>query len=283
MDYLTSTRDFFDAKWDWCMSQFGRDEKLIFVGGSSLVLFISFWGTCSFFLFLDYFGHPASLHKYKIQKDKNIPVNRERFWKCFKVAFTNECISYLMIYLMYPYMGQMGMSFQSPLPPVWRVLLEFYVFAYAAEFIFYYSHRGFHHPSVYKYIHKQHHEWIAPISMAASYAHPLEHIISNAIPVILPPILLGSHMLTTWYWFALAQFSTVLNHSDYHLPGLNSPQFHDYHHLKFTECFGTNGLLDAWHGTDTNFKKSVQFKRHKKFYSFTPISEQFPSAKEKEN
>ena len=39
--------------------------------------------------------------------------------------------------------------------------------------------RLFHTPALYKHIHKKHHEWIAPISIAASYAHPLEHLVSE--------------------------------------------------------------------------------------------------------
>lgn len=40
-------------------------------------------------------------------------------------------------------------------------------------------HRLFHHPSLYKKFHKQHHEWTAPIGVVATYAHPLEHMVSE--------------------------------------------------------------------------------------------------------
>jgi len=210
-------------------------------------------------------------------------VDRKQFWKCLKVSFRNECLSYLMVYFMYPYMVSNKISFTSPLPAIWKCLLQLYICNLAAEIIFYYSHRSFHHPLIYKHIHKMHHEWIAPISIAASYAHPIEHIICNAFPVIVPPVFLGMHISIMWYWFAVAQYVTVLHHCNYHLPFLVSPQFHDYHHLKFTECFGTNGLLDSFHKTDINFQNSVQSKRHKTFYSLKPICQQYPSKNPKEN
>ena len=68
-------------------------------------------------------------------------MNQEKFWATFKVAFTNECITYVMMYLMYPYMVKMNVSHKAPLPEAWKVWIQFYIFVYMSEFIFYYSHR----------------------------------------------------------------------------------------------------------------------------------------------
>ena len=38
---------------------------------------------------------------------------------------------------------------------------------------------------------------------------------------------------------------TINDHSGYHFPLAKSPEFHDYHHLKFHECFGVLGVLGA--------------------------------------
>lgn len=92
--------------------------------------------------------------------------------------------------------------------------------------------RLFHHPRLYKHIHKIHHEWTAPTSIVSIYAHPLEHVVSNLLPVALGPIIMGSHLATAWLWFSLALMSTTVAHSGYHLPLFPSPEAHDYHHLK---------------------------------------------------
>ncbi|XP_078480996.1 zinc finger protein isoform X2 [Ciona intestinalis] len=283
MDYINQATAFLNLQWSNILHLFGNEEKNVFVIGTSLVLFLSFCAVNSFFMFLDFTGKPKFLHKYKIQKDKNIPVEPARFLHCCRVAFRNELLSCGMVMLLYPIMKYTGMTCQAPLPPIWKGFLHFVAFVLVDEFIFYYSHRLFHHPFIYKHIHKMHHEWIAPISIAASYAHPIEHIVSNALPLLVGPILMGSHIAVVWIWLVIAQFETCLHHCNYHFPVMSSPQFHDYHHVKFNECFGTNGLLDWVHKTDVQFKKSIQAKRHITYYGIGPITKLFPSKDKKEN
>ena len=92
--------------------------------------------------------------------------------------------------------------------------------------------RLLHSPALYRRIHKWHHEWTAPISITALYAHPLEHVLSNYLPPFLGVLLLGSHVATAWLWFSMALLSTINAHSGYHLPFFPSPEAHDFHHLK---------------------------------------------------
>ena len=43
-----------------------------------------------------------------------------------------------------------------------------------------YLSRLLHHPTLYKKIHKKHHEWTAPIGVISIYAHPIEHVVNTA-------------------------------------------------------------------------------------------------------
>jgi len=272
MNEISITGGFMQRQWDKVVDLFGGDEKFMISWGTGIVLFSTYWFINCFFMYLDLTGKPSFLLKYKIEPRVNVQVDRKKFMKCLKVVVRNELIADIMPVLIYNFMVQRGISALNPLPSIFEIIRDAAVFIVAGEAVFYYSHRIEHHPALYKHIHKMHHEWVIPISIASSYSHIIEYLVS-LVSLFIGPLIMGSHLFVIWTFFGLHQIQTCINHSNYHFPGLHSPQNHDYHHAKFTDCYGGSGLFDWMHGTDKNFKKSLHYKRHKTYFSLTPITE----------
>ncbi|KAH7090054.1 hypothetical protein BKA62DRAFT_586752, partial [Auriculariales sp. MPI-PUGE-AT-0066] len=88
----------------------------------------------------------------------------------------------------------------------------------------------------------------APIALSAQYAHPVEHIVANLLPIALPAQILRIHALT-WYAFLAAELlETSIVHSGFDFFA-RLAEFHDLHHELFRVNFGAVGVLDWYHGT----------------------------------
>lgn len=139
----------------------------------------------------------------------------------------------------------------SHLPGVLDVLRDLAVCIGVEEVLFYYSHRALHSRALYARIHKVHHRFVAPIALAAFYAHPLEAAISNVLPLLVGPMLVRAHVTTVWLWTLMGIFGTQFHHCGYQFtPQWDlQPRFHDRHH-ETNDCnFGLVGALDWLHGT----------------------------------
>jgi methylsterol monooxygenase len=122
-----------------------------------------------------------------------------------------------------------------------------------------------HHASIYKYIHKVHHDHQAPFGIAAEYAHPIETAFLG-LGTIMGPVLCamtyGMHLVTLYVWLVVRVLQTVEVHSGYDFPwSLNNwvpfwggAEFHDYHHKTFVDNYSsTFTVWDSVFGTNTRY------------------------------
>lgn len=134
---------------------------------------------------------------------------------------------------------------------LFNLIITFLGYFSVAEIVFYSSHRLLHIPFLYKHIHKRHHQWQIPMTLATLDAHPIEHFLTNVAPVLLGPYLLGTNMYILTSWVVMATVNSILAHSGY-----SRDDYHTDHH-KYINCnygiFKGYGL-DKLFGTERRHK-----------------------------
>ena len=131
------------------------------------------------------------------------------------------------------------------------------------ETYYYWVHRAMHHPRIFKYVHKVHHDSLAPTPWTAFSFHPWESVIEALIlPVIL--IFVPVNIFVLGFYLLAMTVSSVVNHLDieiYPQSFLKSrigkyfigATHHHYHHAEFHTNYGLYFTFwDRWMGTERN-------------------------------
>lgn len=93
-------------------------------------------------------------------------------------------------------------------------------------------HRIMHIPYFYARFHRLHHEYLFSFVWVNHAFHDLE-ILLYGISVVVPPLLLNSHIIVSWMWAGLTIFHTAYQHSGYSFPFLQTPVSFNYFYFIF--------------------------------------------------
>ena len=209
------------------------------------------------------------------------PAVRDAFWSFLPqavglVAFNNFCVALPLALLVGGRLPH-APTLASELPGTGKMLWQVAFCMLVEDFVFYWCHRLLHHRSLYPHVHKIHHKFHQSWAIASEFAHPLEFVIGNIVPVVAGPRLLAvghaltgkwdllPHTFTIWMWMGIRIATSIDNHCGYAFPwspvrllpgwlGL-STQAHDFHHSHNVGLYGSQfWLWDAMMGTDRQFK-----------------------------
>jgi sterol desaturase/sphingolipid hydroxylase (fatty acid hydroxylase superfamily) len=180
-------------------------------------------------------------------------VNSINLYKIVKLVLFNQIIiTPICIYGLY----EIYELYDKTIPTVYIVIRDILISLLFTEVFFYYIHRLLHYKYFYRYIHSIHHTYSAPISITAIYAHPLEYIFGNILPIVIGPIVCNSHLITIWIWQLIVIMNTVIVHSGfapknpiYKYLYIPDPTKHDVHHMSYKFNYGVIDVLDYLHGT----------------------------------
>jgi len=217
--------------------------------------------------------------RYRIS-DKPWPwENKPELWntilkKTSKILIINHLVIVPLLLL-----GDIQAGFKVRLdlesfPSVKEVIGQVIFFMLCEDFFFYWCHRLLHHPKLYPYIHKIHHEYNITISIAAEYAHPLEFLFGNILPTNSGPKILGGqvHFATLLIWTVIRLMETVDGHCGYEfswspyrlLPLSGSSIYHNFHHSHNVGNYGSFFTLwDTLCGTNRHFFKYLANREKK--------------------
>ena len=236
--------DHFYAK---LLNRFGSIDLIM--GGSLVIHTVTYWSV-GLGLLLFEFGLPSIALGYKTQPNRT--VTWKEIVKLLKLVIPNQillALAYLAVRTLRPKQLQDKFDEQcSRTPPSYLRIMGDYLFNLGVfEVVFYLLHRTLHDLRWYKYVHKIHHQFKAPVGLAAEYAHIVELFLSNIVPGAIGPALSNAHPVSTWIWLAGSLVQTLFHHSGLMLPFYPLNQWtisHDWHHAAFTDQFGVVGIMD---------------------------------------
>ncbi|KNC46718.1 C-4 sterol methyl oxidase [Thecamonas trahens ATCC 50062] len=212
-------------------------------------------------------GAAGLLERYRIQQRT---PSRSLVVACIKSLLVGHLIVQpLQLFLLYPVFVALGMSADpADMPSAAVAIAQLLACFVINETGFYWSHRWLHSEWLFKTVHARHHKFGSTIGIAAEYAHPFEQLVSNGLPTIGGPLLLGTHMSITFLWLAIRIYLTVDNHCGFALPWspahwggaakvnpfASHPLAHNFHHSHNSGCYGGNSFFWDWiMGTDADF------------------------------
>jgi len=110
-------------------------------------------------------------------------------------------------------------------------------------------HRLLHTPYLFSRFHRLHHEYAYTFVWVNHAFHDIEVVVFG-LSVVIPPILLKSHVLVTWLYTIFTIFHTGYQHSGYIFPLLDTSLFHDAHHYLINKNFASHlPFMDMIFGT----------------------------------
>jgi sterol desaturase/sphingolipid hydroxylase (fatty acid hydroxylase superfamily) len=262
--------DLWSSWWIQSLDASGLSDRLIFVIGNCMLIWIWFWPVNIFL----YFAYKYKFIPRRFYSQPDAVVDTELVKRNLKEnLFSHVFVVPVMSYFMFDVFMHFGMSIRAPLPSWSIVLRDTCVAIFFADMLGYCLHRSLHHKAIYKYVHKKHHEYKVNVGVASTYAHPVEEISTNVVAVF-GNMLMGSHILVLWLWLSIRLLEAIWSHSGFHfLPYsisflFTGGDFHEFHHSHNTGNFGQFFTFWDWIlGTDVAYYKLL--KEHGKYTTKT--------------
>ena len=255
-DLQVGQRDVYEALWASTMPLVGGSEQLLFVLWLGLCHSVPVYALNLMYSLFTRLA-PGASERWRFLPGKR--ADRRLVAKAIAYVTAFHLLAPVAAYAMYPsavrHMGGSAALFDAAgVPGLGKLLFQVVVCYVCTDCTFYWGHRALHVPALYTRIHKQHHEFNVSIGFAAQYAHPVELVVGNVVPVLFGYVLFRMHFAVWCVWTAVALAGTTAAHSGLWYPG-STTGFHDWHHSANIGNYGSLPFWDWLCGTDRGWKK----------------------------
>lgn len=218
-----------------------------FAIGSTVVGLVSFF---AFAVPLTWWVKQATPAVDRIRIQTRKAKEQTLLWPSVVRSLVNNALALVAVLGLWPLVKLAPIRTEG-LPSVVEVAWMLLAFIYMDDFFYYWSHRALHQPWLFKRIHSVHHRIHTPWAITGHYMHPIEYLITSTL-VLVPPALLGAHVVTIWVWIVFRQWEAAEGHcglalrfSPTHwLPFGDGARHHDFHHARVRGNYA--GFFPLW-------------------------------------
>jgi Delta7-sterol 5-desaturase len=229
-------------------------QWLVFVASSlgvTAVTFLGLGGVVHYWFYVRKRGEAAA---WKLQPKRFLSpaLTRHAFWlgtgNIFMGAFVGGSFAYHVASG-----GYSSIYFDAGKYGLWYLPVSAVLLFFAIDAGLYYSHRALHQRTLFRYIHRIHHRYTAPVIFTTTAVHPIEFLTFEFF-LILPALIIPVHAAVYVAVIAYTYFIGMVDHSGVHvrwpLPLHGDNRFHDDHHVYFHCNYGHHtALFDRLHGS----------------------------------
>jgi len=226
--------------WQFCYQLWPYSDRSLFVV-LTMVIHDTLYYACHYFMQMC--EEHGWLQQYKIPRTKGQIPSTDLIQRTLKeAAFGHFVLQPVTLYLLYPYLvnNQESNDIDS-LPSIFELTINYIYFMFINDLLFFLVHTLLHENRwLYAKVHKQHHMYSGSIGIAAEFAHPVEQILGNQLPVVLPVLYFKTHIWTWIIYVFWRLWRTYESHSGYSFAGTwlsklgflhgHMALYHDFHH-----------------------------------------------------
>ncbi|KAA8894583.1 hypothetical protein FN846DRAFT_900871 [Sphaerosporella brunnea] len=223
---------------------------LLELAGTALTQLLCFWLPSSVYLATPRL-FPAFARRHKTQPSQAEPTASE-LQHCAKVVLQNQLLGLslqTLVHVVHSTLLGAAPYAAGPQPSPLGLVRDIALCIPLCECLFYGMHSLLHRPALYRRIHKIHHSFTAPVALAAQYAHPLEHVLTCFVPIMVPPLLVRASVWSMWTFVGTVGFESATLHSGFKV-GLLAERHDRHHEVGVRGGYGTFAFLDWVFGTE---------------------------------